>query len=61
MNIFLRLFSIETLITAVVSYLATTVKNPTSLKALQLRSIVHHLYKAAKQFLEQTGGIPKEF
>jgi len=60
MNILLRLFSIDTLIAAVISYISTTVKNPSSSKALQLRSIVHRLYKAAKQFLEQTGGIPED-
>lgn len=61
MNPFLRLFSIETLITAVVTYLATTVRNPNSAKARSIRSIVHRLYLAAKHFLESTGGIPGEF
>lgn len=54
---FLRLFSIDTLIDVVITYLASTVKNPMSTKAMQLRAVVTRLYFAARQFLLLTGGL----
>lgn len=56
-NLFLKMFSIETLILFVVAWLASTVKNPTSQAAIRARSIVRQLYNASRDFLERTGGI----
>lgn len=52
-NAFLRLFGIETLITFVVGYLASTVKNPGSQEAIKLRYAVTKLRDAADNFLKQ--------
>lgn len=60
MKYILGIFSVETIIAFVTDLLAKTVKNPSSAKALQLRSVVNRLRKATTQFLEQTGGIPVE-
>lgn len=60
-KLFLRMFAIDTLIEMVIDLLAATIRNRDGAKALQLRGIVNHLYRASKEFLQRTGGIPEDF
>lgn len=58
MTSLLKLFSTETLIEFIIAYLVSTVKNPSSSKALKLRFIVTKLRDAANQYLVSTDGGP---
>lgn len=53
MSIFLKLFSTEVLIQAVLGIIISHIKNPSSDKARRIRSIVGKLNDATQVFLER--------
>jgi hypothetical protein len=54
MNFLLKAFPIEMLISFLIQFLISTIKNPTSDKARKVRSIVQTLNNVTQEFLDRT-------